>query len=184
MHLTTLFGIASTVATVLALPPGVHKPKPHKHKADAAVKCPIVFDGRVQSTAELTDFDSTSTSPFNPSYVKGSSLLWSQIIKFPDVPKSRFDNSSLHKPFEVTISDASIFQSQKGFRRAGLQFNGDTNTGSPGSTGVKTIHFSVKQDPQRPLNLTHEYLVRHPLAFTNMQCAGVITHTSSVECVA
>jgi hypothetical protein len=27
-----------------------------------------------------------------------------------------------------------------------------------GGKGVKTLHWSVKQDPARPLNLTHEYL--------------------------
>lgn len=131
---------------------------PHHHAANAPVKCPIVFDGRVKTTAQLSDFDSYSTSPFNAEYVKGQNLKWSQIIKLPEpLGNSRFDNTT-HRPFEVTISDSSIFQTQKGFRRAGLQFQGDTNTGSPASTGIKTIHFSVKQDPQRPLNLTHEYL--------------------------
>ncbi|KAK3329790.1 hypothetical protein B0H66DRAFT_468785 [Apodospora peruviana] len=125
--------------------------------ANAPVKCPIVFDGRVKATTQLTDFDSYSTSLFNAEYVKGQNLKWSQIVKFPTVNTSRFDNDT-HKPFEVTISDTSIFQTQKGFRRAGLQFQGDTNNGSPASTGIKTIHFSIKQDPQRALNLSHEYL--------------------------
>ncbi|KAL1837256.1 hypothetical protein VTJ49DRAFT_4080 [Mycothermus thermophilus] len=48
---------------------------------------------------------------------------------------------------------------QRGFRRAGLQFQGDTNNGSPGSRGVKTLHFSLRWDNQRPLNLSHEYLL-------------------------
>lgn len=155
MHPSTLLALLTgATTTVLA-----HPPKPHLHAANAPIKCPIVFDGRIKSTTTLSDFDSYSTSPFNAEYVKGQSLQWSQIIKFPEsVPNSRFDNTTTHKPFEVTISDASIFQTQKGFRRAGLQFQGDTNTGSPGSSGIKTIHFSVKQDPQRPLNLSHEYL--------------------------
>lgn len=131
----------------------------------AAVKCPIVFDGRIPSTLKLTDFDSYSTgSPFGADYVKGNDLKWSDILLLPSVPTSRFDgavNGSSATPFkavEVTLSDKSIFQKQNGFRRAGLQFNGDTNTGSPGYTGIKTLHFSVKQDAQRPLNLSHEYL--------------------------
>jgi hypothetical protein len=129
---------------------------PHRHAAD--IKCPIVLDGRVKTTLAPTDFDSYATSPFNPDYVKGNNLKWSDILQFPtDVGASRFDNAS-YKPFEVTISDSSIFQSQKGFRRAGLQIQGDTNTGSPAATGVRTIHFSVRQDPKRALNLTHEYL--------------------------
>lgn len=123
-------------------------------------KCPIVLDGRVKTTLVPTDFDSYSTSPFNPDYVKGQNLKWSDILKFPtDAGNALFDNAT-YKPLEVTLSDASIFQTQKGFRRAGLQIQGDTNTGSPANTGVKTIHFSVKQDATRPLNLTHEYLVR------------------------
>ncbi|EAQ92877.1 hypothetical protein CHGG_01112 [Chaetomium globosum CBS 148.51] len=126
--------------------------------AAGAVKCPIVFDGRVGADTQLTDFDSYDTSLFNAEYVKGQNLKWSEIIQFPEADLAHFDNST-HKPFEVTISDDSIFQTQKGFRRAGLQFQGDTNNGSPGSTGVKTIHFSVKLDPQRALNLSHEYLL-------------------------
>ncbi|ERS98961.1 uncharacterized protein SPSK_04444 [Sporothrix schenckii 1099-18] len=131
----------------------------------ATVKCPIVFDGRVPSTLVLTDFDSYSKgSPFNAEYVKGNDLKWSEILLLPSVPTSRFDaavntsGAAAFKALEVTLSDKSIFQKQNGFRRAGLQLNGDTNTGSPGFTGIKTLHFSVKQDAQRPLNLSHEYL--------------------------
>ncbi|KAK1770022.1 hypothetical protein QBC33DRAFT_487027 [Phialemonium atrogriseum] len=124
----------------------------------AEVKCPIVFDGRVSSSLSAADFDSSSTSPFNPDYVKGEGLKWSEILKFPaDAGRARFDDDT-KKAFEVTISDKSIFQTQKGFRRAGLQFKGDSNDASPAVKGVKTIHFSVKLDPQRPLNLSHEYL--------------------------
>ncbi|KAK3990343.1 hypothetical protein QBC44DRAFT_349951 [Cladorrhinum sp. PSN332] len=139
-------------ATALAGPRRPHAVAPGE------VKCPIVFDGRVESTTELTDFDSYGTSIFNPDYVKGNDIKWSQIIKFPAVNGSRFDDREIHKPFEVTISDQSIFQQQRGFRRAGLQFQGDTNSGSPGSSGIKTLHFSVKWDAQRPFNLSHEYL--------------------------
>ncbi|KAF2452204.1 glycoside hydrolase family 131 protein [Karstenula rhodostoma CBS 690.94] len=125
----------------------------------ADIKCPIVFDGRVPTAwaADPTQFDTYATNTiFNPDYVKGNDLKWSQIFKFPNVTKSRFDTAE-HTPLEVTISDQSIFQQQKGFRRAGLQFLKDAADG-PGQTGVKTLHFSVKQDPARPLNLTHEYL--------------------------
>ncbi|KAK7185163.1 hypothetical protein DPSP01_000806 [Paraphaeosphaeria sporulosa] len=125
----------------------------------ADIKCPIVFDGRVPTAwaADPTQFDTYATNTiFNPDYVKGNDLKWSGILKFPNVTKSRFDTAE-HTPLEVTISDQSIFQQQKGFRRAGLQFLKDAADG-PGQTGVKTLHFSVKQDPSRPLNLTHEYL--------------------------
>ncbi|KAF6798162.1 hypothetical protein CMUS01_15738 [Colletotrichum musicola] len=126
------------------------------------VQCPLVLDGRVPSSAEPTDFDAPNGggwNPFNPDHVKGQGLLWSDIVLLPetDAP-SRFDKGADTRPLEVTISDASIFMNQRGFRRAGLQFREDANNGSPASTGVKTLHFSVKQDPERPLNLTHEYL--------------------------
>ncbi|KAK4144914.1 uncharacterized protein C8A04DRAFT_27412 [Dichotomopilus funicola] len=149
MHSTSLLSLLSAAATASAacLPRGT-----------GAVQCPITFDGRIPATTELTDFDSSSTSLFNPDYVKGSSLKWSQIIQFPEGDTAHFDNDTL-KSFEVTISDDSIFQTQKGFRRAGLQFKGDTNTASPGTTGIQTIHLSVKIDPARPLNLSHEYIL-------------------------
>lgn len=127
--------------------------------APAEVKCPITFDGRIPVGYELTDFDTYATSKiYNPDYVKGNDIKWSQIIKFPEVETSRFDADGF-QALEVTLSDQSIFQKQNGFRRAGLQFLSDAADG-PGNKGIKTLHWSVKQDPQRPLNLTHEYLVR------------------------
>ncbi|KAI0889616.1 uncharacterized protein GGS22DRAFT_194025 [Annulohypoxylon maeteangense] len=120
------------------------------------IKCPVVLSGFVLADKTPTDFDAYATSPFNPDYIRGSEKF-SQILQFPDVGSSRFDNAST-KSVEVTINDKSIFQTQNGFRRAGLQIQGDTNEGGPGSKGVRTLHFSVKQDPERTLNLTHEYL--------------------------
>lgn len=153
MHRTTLLGLLAAAVTVTASPRAPRQ----GHACAAAIKCPVVFDGRVAATTELTDFDSASTSIFNPDYVKGENLKWSQIIQFPEVANARFD-SKTHKPFEVTLSDESIFKTQYGFRRAGLQLKGDSNSGSSGSAGVKTLHFSVKWDNQRALNLSHEYL--------------------------
>lgn len=129
MHHPTLLGLALGLATAV-----VEARPPHHIHAVAGtgtVKCPIVFDGRVPKTAVATDFDSYATSKFNAEYVKGKELKWSDIIKFPEATNARFD-ADTHKPFEVTISDKSIFQTQNGFRRAGLQFQGDTNTGSRG----------------------------------------------------
>jgi len=154
MHSTTLFSLltAAVAANAACTPPTTG------HATTGTIKCPIVFDGRVKATSQPSDFDSASTSIFNPDYVKGNDLKWSQILQFPNASSAHFDNAT-YKPFEVTISDASIFQTQHGFRRAGLQLKGDTNNGSPGTSGVKTIHFSIKLDPQRALNLTHEYLL-------------------------
>jgi len=61
----------------------------------------------------------------------------------------------------VTISDDSIFAPspdniQTGFRRAELLPASNSGT-DPSTTGVKTLHFSLMKDAQRPLNLSHEY---------------------------
>lgn len=148
MHsLTTLLLVSSTAFAFPAT----------KQAPAAEIKCPIVFEGRVPVGTPPTDFDSYATSKlYNPDYVKGNDLKWSTILQFPTVTPSRFDGED-HSALEVTLSDKSIFQKQNGFRRAGLQFLKDSADG-PESTGVKTLHFSVKQDQARPLNLTHEYL--------------------------
>lgn len=129
----------------------------------AEPSCPVVFDGRVPADAEVADFDANNGGgwmPFNPGYVKGETLEWSDIIKLPEVAEpSRFDVESGTIPLEVTLSDKSIFMTQNGFRRAGLQFLKDSNEGSPATTGKKTIHFSLRTDPARTLNLTHEYIL-------------------------
>jgi hypothetical protein len=58
-------------------------------------------------------------------------------------------------------SDDSIFAPsanniQTGFRRAELLIA--SNSGTDDSTvGVKTLHFSLRKDLTRPLNLSHEY---------------------------
>lgn len=124
----------------------------------SAVQCPVVLDGRVPASAALTTFD-TDNGIFNPDYVKGNNLSWSDILLFPSAAgNSRFDDAGAHQPLEVTITNSSIFQKQYGFRRAGLQFANDTAEDSPGFVGQKTLHWSVKQDAQRALNLSHEYL--------------------------
>ncbi|KAF2628590.1 glycoside hydrolase family 131 protein [Macroventuria anomochaeta] len=151
----------SLLAALLTAPLALAAPSLYQHISLRApsdkVKCPIVIDGRVPTNLSRTPtvFD-TSNALFNPDYVKGNNLTWSQILKFPATESSRFDGAD-HAAVEVTISDLSIFQKQVGFRRAGLQFASDSPQ-DPSDEGVKTLHFSVKQDPARPLNLTHEYL--------------------------
>ncbi|KAF2502172.1 hypothetical protein BU16DRAFT_587271 [Lophium mytilinum] len=142
------------LAAALFASAGFASPTPAK-RAVNAINCPIVFDGRVPVGTAATFFD-TSNALFNADYVKGANLKWSQILQLPNVSSSRFDGSG-YEAIEVTLSDASIFNNQNGFRRAGLQFASDSSTG-PGASGVKTLHWSVKQDATRPLNLTHEYL--------------------------
>lgn len=124
--------------------------------SSGTVSCPVVLDGRVPSDFTLAEFDSAN-GIFNPSYVKGNSVNWSEALLFPSVANSRFDSAD-YKSLEVTINNASIFQSQYGFRRAGLQFASDSNENSTGYVGVKTLHWSIKADAQRALNTSHEYL--------------------------
>ncbi|KAF2865461.1 hypothetical protein BDV95DRAFT_632309 [Massariosphaeria phaeospora] len=151
MYTRSLTAILLTTGTALAAPATVAA------RQAADITCPIVFDGRIPTGTELTYFDTYATNQiYNPDYVKGNDIKWSEILKFPTGEAARFDGTD-HVPVEVTLSDKSIFQKQNGFRRAGLQFLKDAADG-PGTTGVKTLHWSVKQDAARPLNLTHEYL--------------------------
>lgn len=124
-----------------------------------STKCPITLDGRVPRNDTLQTFDTTA-SPFNPDFSKGQNLTWSQILKLPAIAPSKFDLPGHYKAVEVTINDHSIFvpgggTQQLGFRRAGLLMgNGSDAT----NVGVKTFHWSVKQDFHAKMNLTHEYM--------------------------
>lgn len=129
------------------------------------IKCPLIFDGRITKNLTLSSFDSASTSPFNPSFVKGENTTWSSILLFPNhTSPSRFDEPARHRPLEVTIDNRSLFRAgqnlQTGFRRAGLLFKDDANDAGadPSDAGIVTFHWSIKQDPARKLNLTHEYM--------------------------
>ncbi|KAI0396058.1 hypothetical protein F5Y17DRAFT_421032 [Xylariaceae sp. FL0594] len=155
--------VSSTLlSSVLLLGAGLSAALPFSSKkphgaGSGTVQCPVVLSGFVKASLQPTDLDSYATSPFNPDYVRGSDDF-SQIVLFPAVSHpSRFDNSTT-KPIEVTLNDRSIFKTQYGFRRVGLQIQGDTNVAGPGTQGVRTLHWSVKQDPARRMNLTHEYL--------------------------
>ncbi|KAK7413582.1 hypothetical protein QQX98_007517 [Neonectria punicea] len=153
MHRSTVFALLASAASAAPY---------HGFHASNKSSCPVIFDGRVPANASLADFDTANGggwNPFNPGYVKGNNLSWSDILLLPrDAPPSRFDVAAAAVPVEVTISDESIFMKQNGFRRAGLQFNKDANEDSPASEGVATLHFSLLQDESRPLNLSHEYL--------------------------
>jgi hypothetical protein len=139
-------------------------PPPPLPKPISNIVCPIIFDGRITKNLTLSSFDSASTSPYSPSYVKGENTTWSSILLLPKAPVSRFDDARLHKPLEVTIDNRSLFRAgeklQVGFRRAGLLLKDDAN--DPGAdaadAGVVTFHWSIQQDAARPLNLTHEYM--------------------------
>lgn len=122
------------------------------------IKCPISIDGRIPLNDTSQVFN-TATAPFDPNNTKASNLTWSEILLLPDIYGSKFDIPG-YKPVEVTINDSSVFvpgggQPQIGFRRAGLLFgNGTDET----NVGIKTFHWSVKQDPHKLMNLSHEYM--------------------------
>ncbi|KAJ3506191.1 hypothetical protein NLJ89_g7006 [Agrocybe chaxingu] len=125
--------------------------------AKPVVKCPVILEGRVPLNTTVDTFD-TSASRFNPDFVKGANLTWFQIIQFPSTAPSKFD-LPINKAIEVTIDDRSIFapggNAQIGFRRADLLLG---NGSDESNIGVKTFHWSTKQDRFAKLNLTHEYM--------------------------
>ncbi|KAK0376545.1 hypothetical protein CLIM01_06090 [Colletotrichum limetticola] len=127
----------------------------------AKAQCALQFDGRIPKTFKAADFDSTS-SPFNTANVFGKGLKFSEIVQLPGGNSLvSFDMRAKQSPFEVTINDKSIFAPsetnvQVGFRRA--EMLPLSNDGKDASTqGIKTLHFSLQKDAQRPLNLSHEY---------------------------
>lgn len=122
----------------------------------------MVWDGRVTLKTTPADFDKNS-SIFDHQFVHGENQTWAEIVKFPIVEPSMFDILKLSKPVEVTLSDASVFLSgpgglQTGFRRSEL-IPATNNGTDPTVVGTTTFHWSVRNDPSRPLNYSHEY---HP----------------------
>ncbi|KAM3067264.1 hypothetical protein ACMFMG_005368 [Clarireedia jacksonii] len=129
--------------------------------AALAQNCPIQFDGRMPAGTTPASFDSKNTSLFDPGFVFGQNLTWSEIIKLPTNLTSSLFSGCDQPPIEITLSDASIFAPsatnvQLGFRRAEL-LPSSNNGSDPSTTGIKTLHFSLQKDLSRPLNFSHEY---------------------------
>ncbi|KAK3368286.1 hypothetical protein B0H63DRAFT_488196 [Podospora didyma] len=122
----------------------------------AAQNCTLQFDGRVNADLVAADFD-VPNDVFSEQFVIGQGLTFSLALRLlPAGAGSLFDVDGGFEPVEVLISDDSIFQDQVAFRRAELL--PASNDGADASTqGVKTLHFSVRKDDVRPLNLSHEY---------------------------
>lgn len=128
----------------------------------ATTKTPgeILWDGRLPFNFQASALDSYSTSKFGAEYVLGAGQKFSQVVKFPGVVGSLFDLPVLSKALEVTINDNSIFapggNPQAGFRRTELM--PITNNGTDATVnGVTTLHFSLRPDFARPLNISHQY---------------------------
>lgn len=119
----------------------------------------VYWDGRVPPDFLPEDFDSWSNSPYNNGWNKGQNQTWADIITFPDVPQSLFDYDE-YKPLELEINDQSIFvpggNAQLGFRRSELIPKGNTGD-DDATTGIATLHFSLRTDPAKKLNVTHQY---------------------------
>ncbi|KAK6211662.1 hypothetical protein QIS74_10926 [Colletotrichum tabaci] len=156
MYTSTL--ILSLVAAAAAACNGGKNKTAEAAAPGAKAQCALQFDGRIPKAFTAADFDG-KTSPFNTANVFGKGLKFSDLIKLPG-GQSLFDVNST-QPFEVTISDKSIFAPsadnvQIGFRRA--EMLPLSNDGKDASTqGIKTLHFSLQKDDKRPLNLSHEY---------------------------
>jgi len=122
---------------------------------------PLVWDGRIPADYLPKDLDAVKTSPFNTQFNKGKNQLWSDIICFPDVHPSMFDEEH-SKPWSLSLNDNSIFQPgdassrQNGFRRSEVMPN--SNNGSDASVqGITTLHFSIQKDSHHPLDFSHTY---------------------------
>lgn len=121
-------------------------------------------DGRIAQNAVPEDFN-VLASPFKSAVVKGDGLNFSDVITFPNIQPSIFDAAGNTKAFEININDKSIFvpegqAPQDQFRRADLLPSIASTLNNVSTTGVKTMHFSVQQDPAKPLALaTNEYQV-------------------------
>ncbi|ETW82242.1 hypothetical protein HETIRDRAFT_451809 [Heterobasidion irregulare TC 32-1] len=127
----------------------------------------ILYDGRAPSNLTAAQLD-TSSGPYVTA-VKGSqnashytTLLGQSVAP---TPLWGVDEQSIR----VTIDNTSVFTPgtaapQLGFRRTELIAQGNPISNRTAfdetiETGVTAFHFSLQADPQRPLNLTHDYQV-------------------------
>lgn len=99
--------------------------------------------------------DSNIRSPY-------TGLQFSDVITFPNVKASIFDKAGNTKAFAINIDDKSVFtpqggQPQSNIRRADLLPAIRTQLNDVAVTGVRTVHFSVQKDAEKPLNVTHDY---------------------------
>nr|OQO17284.1 hypothetical protein B0A51_15907 [Rachicladosporium sp. CCFEE 5018] len=146
-HLTTTLSLLSLASAL---------PSTLSHQKSPSI--PLVFDGRVPKAATGATFDA-GLLPYNAKYDLGANLTWSDVLLFPKVQTSLFDNSST-KAVEVTIDDRAIFTPsptnvQAGFRRNELLPQPANATYA--TTGIKTLHFSLQPDSHRRLNYSPEY---------------------------
>ncbi|KLU90606.1 hypothetical protein MAPG_10458 [Magnaporthiopsis poae ATCC 64411] len=121
----------------------------------------VLPDGRIAQNIQPEGFN-VLESVFKSAVVKGEGLKFSDVITFPNVKASIFDKAGNTKAFAIDIDDKSIFtpqggQPQSNIRRADLLPSIRSQLNDVAVTGVRTLHFSVQRDAQKPLNETHDY---------------------------
>ncbi|TLS26369.1 hypothetical protein PpBr36_04915 [Pyricularia pennisetigena] len=121
----------------------------------------VLPDGRIKKDAKPEDFN-VLASVFKSAVVKGDGLVFSDVVSFPDVKASLFDKAGDTKAFAINIDDKSVFvpqggEAQSNIRRADLLPSIRSQLNDVAVTGVRTLHFSVQRDANKPLNDTHDY---------------------------
>ncbi|KAG1739392.1 uncharacterized protein EDB91DRAFT_1053830 [Suillus paluster] len=131
---------------------------------------PLIYDGRApfnytseDLNSDLDPYLSAVKGSMNASYytqLLGHSLnatpLWSPNLWSP-----------IEQPMTISIDNTSIFvpggsTPQNGFRRTELiaQKNGNhTALNAVADAGTTVFHVSILEDPERPLNFSHEYQI-------------------------
>ncbi|ORY60001.1 uncharacterized protein BCR38DRAFT_398030 [Pseudomassariella vexata] len=174
MLLTVLAAVVQAVPTIPAFR------KLHRRQVANATADLVLPDGRIAADAVAEDFN-VLASVFKSAVVKGDGLVFSDLIVFPEVASpSIFDVATNTKAFEITLSDASIFipeggEAQENIRRADLLPSIRSTLDDVATTGVRTMHFSVQSDADRPLNLTHDYQIM------NLESADFTFHQIDVR---
>ncbi|GJE92570.1 glycoside hydrolase family 131 protein [Phanerochaete sordida] len=130
----------------------------------------VLWDGRALFNLTNADLNS-STGPFL-TVVKGSenATHYSALLGHSELPTPLWNDLLLlprEQVISISIDNSSVFVPgsggpQFGFRRTEFiaANNGDHNDLNPIlETGTTVFHVSIKQDPTRPLNVSHEYQI-------------------------
>lgn len=87
----TLLALACEFSVAIAAPPHAKVDPPN-----------ILWDGRIPPHANLTDFDSYSTSRYGAEFVLGTGQKWSEVLKLPKVMGSRVSSCARLESVSLT----------------------------------------------------------------------------------
>ncbi|KAK6992568.1 glycoside hydrolase family 131 protein [Favolaschia claudopus] len=137
----------------------------------AVTSSSIIYDGRVPFGIQSSSILPNSTGPFLTG-VKGqneSATYYTTFLGRSALATPLWNKRGLptEQAISIKIDNTSVFvpgggPPQFGFRRTELiaQKNGNaTQLDTEMEVGVSTFHFSIKQDPSKPLNNNHEYQI-------------------------